>query len=78
MSSICGHSRSQQALHCNGEAVHRVRVIGPRYRGAHTLEINLEPSQGSIFFDELRYGPAGVEVPKWVEELLAEVSPDTA
>ena len=42
-----------------------------RYRGAHCLEINLEPSQGSIFFDERRHGPAGVEVPKWVEELLA-------
>ena len=42
-----------------------------RYCGAHTLEINLEPSQGSIFFDERRYGPAGVEVPKWVEEVLA-------
>ncbi|QIK95621.1 NAD-dependent protein deacylase [Sphingomonas sp. HDW15A] len=41
-----------------------------RYRGAHTLEINLEPSQGSIFFDERRFGPAGVEVPKWVGELL--------
>ena len=41
-----------------------------RYRGAHTLEINLEPSQGSIFFDERRYGLAGVEVPKWVDELL--------
>jgi len=41
-----------------------------RYCGAHCLEINLEPSQGSIFFDERRYGPAGVEVPKWVEEVL--------
>ena len=41
-----------------------------RYRGAHCVEINLEPSQGSIFFDERRYGPAGVEVPKWVEEVL--------
>ncbi len=40
------------------------------YRGAATLEINLDPSQGSIFFDERRYGPAGVEVPKWVEEML--------
>jgi len=43
-----------------------------KYCGARTLEINLEPSQGSIFFDERRYGPAGVEVPKWVEELLAQ------
>jgi NAD-dependent deacetylase len=42
-----------------------------RYCGARTLEINLEPSQGSIFFDDRRFGPAGVEVPKWVEELLA-------
>jgi NAD-dependent protein deacetylase/lipoamidase len=41
-----------------------------RYRGAHCLEINLEPSQGSIFFDETRYGPAAIEVPKWVDKLL--------
>ena len=41
-----------------------------RYRGARTLEINLEPSQGSIFFDQRRFGPASVEVPRWVEELL--------
>jgi NAD-dependent deacetylase len=43
-----------------------------RHCGASTLEINLEPSQASIFFDERRFGPAGFEVPKWVEELLAE------
>ena len=42
-----------------------------KYCGARTLEINLEPSQGSIFFDERRYGPASVEVPKWVDELVA-------
>jgi NAD-dependent deacetylase len=41
-----------------------------RYCGARTVEINLEPSQGSIFFDERRFGPAGIEVPKWVDELL--------
>ena len=48
-----------------------------RYRGARTLEINLEPSQGSIFFDEHRFGPAGAEVPKWVEDVLqsAQSSP---
>ena len=48
-----------------------------RYRGAKTLEINLEPSQGSIFFDERRFGPASTEVPAWVEELLqsAQSSP---
>ena len=42
-----------------------------RYCGARTMEFNLEPSQGSMFFDERRFGPAGVEVPQWVEEMLA-------
>ncbi len=38
--------------------------------GAHTVEINLEPSQGHSLFVERRYGPAGVEVPDFVERLL--------
>ena len=42
-----------------------------RYCGARTLEINLKPSQGSIFFDDRRFGPAGVEVPKWVGEMIS-------
>ena len=41
-----------------------------RYCGAHTVEINLEPSLGSYLFNESRTGKASVEVPKWVEELL--------
>jgi len=41
-----------------------------RYCGARTLEINLEPSQGSLFFDERRYGPAGELVPSLVAQLL--------
>ena len=41
-----------------------------RYVGACCIELNLEPSQGSLFFDERRYGPAGELVPQWVEELL--------
>ena len=41
-----------------------------RYCGAHTLEMNLEPSQGSHFFDESRIGRAGELVPAWVEEML--------
>jgi NAD-dependent deacetylase len=43
-----------------------------RYLGARTLEINLEPSQGSFFFDESRIGRAGELVPRWVEEMLAQ------
>ena len=42
-----------------------------RYCGAHCLEINLEPSQGSIFFHESRIGSAGERVPEWVTELLS-------
>jgi NAD-dependent deacetylase len=41
-----------------------------RYCGAATLEINLEPSQGSLFFDERRYGAAAKLVPEWVEQML--------
>ena len=40
------------------------------YCGARTLEMNLDPSQGSIFFDESRMGRAGELVPAWVEEVL--------
>jgi NAD-dependent deacetylase len=42
-----------------------------RYCGAHCLEMNLEPSQGSIFFHESRMGPAGDLVPEWIDELLS-------
>ena len=42
-----------------------------KYRGARTLEINLEPSQGSMMFDERRYGMASEQVPQWVDEILA-------
>ena len=42
-----------------------------RYLGMPTLEINLEPSQGSFFFGESRIGKAGELVPEWVEEMLA-------
>lgn len=38
--------------------------------GAHTLELNLEPSQGSHFFAESRRGAATDLVPAWVDELL--------
>ena len=42
-----------------------------RYCGAHCIEMNLEPSQGSIYFHESRMGKAAELVPTWVEELLA-------
>ena len=39
--------------------------------GARTLELNLEPSQGSAWFHESRHGPATEVVPAWVAEMLA-------
>lgn len=42
-----------------------------RYHGAATLELNLDPSEGSLWFGESRMGPAGMLVPAWVEQLLA-------
>lgn len=41
-----------------------------RYRGATCLELNLEPSAGSIFFDETRIGRAVDLVPAWVGEMV--------
>lgn len=41
-----------------------------RAAGARTLELNLEPSEGSRLFHETRLGPASVLVPAWVEEVL--------
>jgi NAD-dependent deacetylase len=38
--------------------------------GARTLELNLQPSEGTHHFDEARHGPAGLLVPAWVDELL--------
>ena len=38
--------------------------------GARTLELNLERSEGSDWFDETRLGLAGVLVPGWVEGVL--------
>jgi NAD-dependent deacetylase len=46
-----------------------------RYRGAHTLEMNLDPSQGSYFFHESRIGKAGELVPAWVAEVLEPCLP---
>ena len=40
--------------------------------GVHTVELNLEPTDGSRLFHESRHGPATAIVPAFVEELLAE------
>ncbi|MGL6261781.1 Sir2 family NAD+-dependent deacetylase [Vibrio sp. WXL103] len=45
-------------------------VHDAKMHGAHTVEINLEPSAIESEFAEKRYGLASVEVPKIVAELL--------
>jgi NAD-dependent deacetylase len=45
-------------------------VRDARELGARTLELNLERSQGSAWFEESRLGPASELVPAWVEEML--------
>ena len=41
-----------------------------RQAGARTLELNLEPSEGSYWFTEARHGPATRLVPQWVDQML--------
>ena len=48
-------------------------VAAARRSGAHTVELNLEPSLGQSYFAEQHYGPATQLVPAFVERLLAEV-----
>ncbi|BCX17691.1 MAG: NAD-dependent protein deacylase [Geminicoccaceae bacterium] len=42
-----------------------------RRAGAHTVELNLEPTDASDRFHEHRFGPASRVVAAWVEELTA-------
>ena len=46
-------------------------VAEARSHGAHTVELNLEPSEGRQMFAEAIHGPATVVVPAYVEKLLA-------
>lgn len=45
-------------------------VRNAREFGAETLELNLEPSQGTFWFDEARHGLASELVAAWVDEVL--------
>lgn len=48
-------------------------VATARSHGAHTVELNLEPSEGATQFAEAHYGPATKIVPTFVDRLLAAV-----
>ena len=45
-------------------------VAEARRDGAHTVELNLEPSEGASLFHETHHGPATKMVPMYVERLL--------
>jgi NAD-dependent deacetylase len=47
-------------------------VAEARGRRARTVELNLEPSEGSAMFDEARHGPATRLVPEFVDALLRD------
>ncbi len=46
-------------------------VAEAAYHGAHTVELNLEPSLGASLFDAAHYGPATQVVPALVADILA-------
>lgn len=46
-------------------------VAAARETGAHTVELNLEPSEGARLFAEAIYGPATEVVPAFVERLIS-------
>ena len=46
-------------------------VAEARAAGAHSVELNLEPSEGRHYFGETHHGPATEIVPAYVESLLA-------
>jgi len=41
--------------------------------GVHTVELNLEPSEGATLFHDAVYGPAGEIVPRFVDGLLSKL-----
>ena len=75
------HDRAGQKnlIHMHGELL-KVRcqrcsaVQQAQSAGAHTVELNLEPSDGSAVFDEHHDGPAAEVVPAYVESLRSRAA----
>ncbi len=49
-------------------------VAEARRNGAHTVELNLEPSEGASLFHEAHHGPASKVVPLYVERILEGIA----
>ncbi|KIC23170.1 MULTISPECIES: NAD-dependent deacylase [unclassified Leisingera] len=59
------------AIGTSGEVYPAAAFVDEAYlAGAHTVELNLEPSATASRFAERRFGPASGIVPDWVAELL--------
>jgi len=48
-------------------------VHAARSQGIRTIELNMEPSLGSNYFDEARHGPAGRIVPEWTDQIIDHI-----
>jgi NAD-dependent deacetylase len=48
-------------------------VAEARMAGAHTIELNLEPSANAGVFNEGRYGPATQVVDEWVTQMIRRI-----
>ena len=61
------------AIGTSGNVYPAAGFVQEAYRaGAHTVEINLEPSAVVSDFAETRFGPATQTVPAWVAEVLGD------
>lgn len=45
-----------------------------KYYGADTIEFNLEPTSNNFYFDKHIMGKAGITFPKFVNELISEIT----
>ena len=47
-----------------------------KQNGAETWEFNLETTSNNYYFDHHIFGPAGTTLPRFVDSLITEASPD--
>lgn len=59
------------AIGTSGNVYPAAGFVQAAYRaGAHTVEINVEPTTKASLFTEVRVGPATEQVPRWVADVL--------
>lgn len=75
MDAIAAHLETADLFISIGTSGHVYPAAGfvaeARRSGAHTVELNLEPSEGASLFHEAIHGKAGTIVPDYVDHLLA-------